>query len=788
MKRILSLLFAAVWATTLFAQSSLNINLLGHKSYGSRLLNDCWGYVDGNGGEWALVGVEDGESIVDLSDPANPQEKFFIPGPSSIWRDFKVHQNYAYVTNETSGGIRIINLSYLPDSVVWKDTLIHGIKTSHNVYIENGFVYITGANVDNGGITILDANQDPWHPSYAGSFNLAYVHDVYVRNDTAYASEIYQGGLEILDMTDKANPVSLGFKTWVNAFTHNAWLNDQGNVCFTTDELNAAYLYAWEVSDPQNIQYLGRMRSSLSDGQACPHNALVKNDFSVTSWYNDGIIIVDGSQPENLVEVGWYDTSPLQGPGIGTGCWGVYPFLPSGILLGTDVETGFYVLQPNYQRAAFLEGVVSDGTNSQPILNASISIKGTPASVLSQTPGNYATGTANSGNYEVIYAKNGYYPQALQVNLVSGQVVTQDVNLYPADSHEVTITVLDQNTGNPIPGAQVLLTCAPDKYYFTANQQGKVQAKLPGNLYSVIAGKWGYRTDETTLLLTPSDSTATISLGFGYYDDFAFDFGWKVDTGTATQGIWERGEPKGTTYFGYLVNPDEDVVNDFSDQAYVTGNQGNFGGDDDVSGGVTYLTSPVMNLANVWNPGISFYFWFANVNGANPSDSLIVEVDNGIERIRVWDTCCVWGENWQKVNIRFSDFGITATDSMTVRFSAGDYHGNHFVEAGIDKFQASYYTTVGTNPVIEAPKMASLAAWPVPGNGPVNLAWEIPGFQPGGDLQLQIVDLQGRVVEAHAVGGAKGQLQLELTHSQGLFFGVLLHNGQRTALCRLLRN
>jgi len=59
-------------------QAQLNLSLIGQLPYsGHGDVSDIWGHVDGSGNEYALVGLEDGPSIVDISDPTNPVEVFF---------------------------------------------------------------------------------------------------------------------------------------------------------------------------------------------------------------------------------------------------------------------------------------------------------------------------------------------------------------------------------------------------------------------------------------------------------------------------------------------------------------------------------------------------------------------------------------------------------------------------------------------------------------------------------------------------------------------------------------
>ena len=50
----------------LSAQSSWNMNLLGSFEYSSTQGSDIWGWVDLNGNEYALVGLRNGFSVVNL--------------------------------------------------------------------------------------------------------------------------------------------------------------------------------------------------------------------------------------------------------------------------------------------------------------------------------------------------------------------------------------------------------------------------------------------------------------------------------------------------------------------------------------------------------------------------------------------------------------------------------------------------------------------------------------------------------------------------------------------------
>ena len=76
-----------------------------------------------------------------------------------------------------------------------------------------------------------------------------------------------------------------------------------------------------------------------------PHNQLIKGDLLFTSYYYDGLQIHDISDPLNPVRKYYYDTYLGAHNNSYEGAWGVYPYLPSGKILVSDMQTGLYVLE-----------------------------------------------------------------------------------------------------------------------------------------------------------------------------------------------------------------------------------------------------------------------------------------------------------------------------------------------------------------------------------------------------------------------------------------------------------
>lgn len=236
--------FYLLIAVMLFAVTSihaqLNMNEVAHYPYPPSRgdCSDIWGYVDGMGNEYAIVGNQTGTSIVSLANPANPVEVFYSPGANSIWRDIKVWGTTAYITNETGNGLKIIDLSNLPGPITAGDVYqytgsSYPFQSAHNVFIDEvGRAYVLGANNGMGGAIILDVATNPLAPIELGRYNEYYLHDVFVRGDTLWGGAINDGFFVVVDVTNPASTVTLASQYTPNTFSHNVWLSDDGNTLF----------------------------------------------------------------------------------------------------------------------------------------------------------------------------------------------------------------------------------------------------------------------------------------------------------------------------------------------------------------------------------------------------------------------------------------------------------------------------------------------------------------------------------------------------------------------------
>jgi choice-of-anchor B domain-containing protein len=352
---ILFLLLAPYFS---WAQDYQNVELIGHWDKEGLPINirdarftEVFGFVM-NGEEYGVIGSTLGTHIIHI--PQNPTEDLteasYIPGPQQgvnvIHRDYDVWQNYLYAVGEQGQPrLQIIDLSYLPDSthmVYDSDSLI---TNAHNFRIDQttGKAYVCGSS----GIPmiILDLVQDPENPvKLLDYFDVGYVHDAFIRNDTAWLNCASQG-LWVVDFADVNAPLVLGNLTDYpdQGYNHSGWVNTNASLYAFADETEGMRMKLCDITDLSDIQVTDLFNSEGASN-AIPHNLMIIGDLVYVSHYFDGLQIFNISDPFNVERVAWYDTSV--GEDICCwGAWGVYPFLPSRKILISDRQNGFYVFR-----------------------------------------------------------------------------------------------------------------------------------------------------------------------------------------------------------------------------------------------------------------------------------------------------------------------------------------------------------------------------------------------------------------------------------------------------------
>jgi choice-of-anchor B domain-containing protein len=492
---------------------NINTTFRSKMTFPGQTLANVWGYTAG-GHEYALAGGSLGLIIVDITNPDMPQQIVQIPGPNSLWKEIKTYGHYAYVVSEGGLGIQVVDLSNLPSATLQyhyykgDGAILNQLNKIHALHIDTtkGFLYAYGGDLFSGGAKVFDLKQDPYNPVYVGNYTqLGYIHDGYVDNDTMYACHIYAGYFSVVNMADKANPELINTQTTPNSFPHNTWISEDRKTIFSTDEKNNSFLAAFDVSDPLDIKYLDQIQSNPGS-QSIVHNTQILHNYAITSWYKDGFTIVDVTRPDNLVQVGNYDTYPGATGGGFEGDWGVCPYFPSGTIVATNINaqgTGngeMFVITPNYVRACYLEGSVKDAITGVIIQNASVQILNTNLSETSNQLGKFKMGQLDSGFVNVRISKVGYQNYEGTVALNHGQVTLLNAELFPEGSLTVSGNVFKHVKHRNVEGATVWLygaqtysgvtaangtfsipNVAPGIYTVAVSDQLSGAALIPGN-------------------------------------------------------------------------------------------------------------------------------------------------------------------------------------------------------------------------------------------------------------------------------------------------------------------
>ena len=164
MKKVLFLLIPLFT----FAQT---ITLKGQLTTGNSG-TDIWEYVDEITGKvYAIVGGNDGMSIVDVTDPSSPVQIDLITSVPGF--DVKVWSHYVYCSTSGGGTGFIVDIEDPTNAQV-----VGTFPSGHNIFIDDrGYMYNSSP-----GVIIYDLNPDPTSPLFLTQVGSG-GHDVTVRGN-----------------------------------------------------------------------------------------------------------------------------------------------------------------------------------------------------------------------------------------------------------------------------------------------------------------------------------------------------------------------------------------------------------------------------------------------------------------------------------------------------------------------------------------------------------------------------------------------------------------------------
>lgn len=352
--------------------------------------NDIWGWTDPEfSRDYVVLGLRDGTAFVDVTDPNVPTFIGKLPktaaSPASLWRDVKVYDNFAMIVADASGphGVQMFDLTRLREfdgTPITFDETVHydGTHSTHNLSVneESSFAYAVGNSSGGetcGGALHMINVEDPRNPMFAGCFEppgpggrSASTHDTQCVTYHG-PDEKYQGreicfssngtAFSVGDVTDKRNPQPVALATYPNlAYTHQGWLDEEQRYFYMNDEgdeaaglVEGTRTLIWNIEDLEDPILVGEY---MTDNPATDHNLYIVGDVMYQSNYRSGLRVVDITEREAPVALGYFDTVPWgTEEGMGDvisgniGSWSNYPFFKSGIVAVSSGKEGLFILR-----------------------------------------------------------------------------------------------------------------------------------------------------------------------------------------------------------------------------------------------------------------------------------------------------------------------------------------------------------------------------------------------------------------------------------------------------------
>jgi choice-of-anchor B domain-containing protein len=781
---------------------------------GEQNYSACWSYIHSTGAEYAVIGVNGvsastgGTAIYNVTNPAAPYLVGFIPGPQSIWREFKSYRDWIYAVTEGGGtglGLQIIRMTD-PEAPVLAATYTTNFVASHTVAVDTtrGILICNGTRNASGietGVRILALNsagigaspESPveiaWWPGGALPVSSNdYVHDSVPVGNRLYASSIYPGIQRVLDFTDPAVPTAIASWTYPGGFTHNAWPDATGNWLYVTDETKGEPLKIFDIS---NLASPVLANAITSNPQAIVHNAHVKGSELYLANYTEGIRALDLSDPRHPAEFASADS--YAGPSGGySGVWAVCPFFPSGTVIASDRNSGLYIYRVVHDYGIVRAKVV-DAATGLPMSGVEVYLTTQGDSLI--TPADGIVQFAPSPGTHTVLAHPFGWSAAFAtrtVSIGSRDKVTLALTALPV----VTFagTVRSSVTGSPLDASEVSLAYTPVHQH--TGPSGAYSLSVPDDIYRLevrCAGFVPLEYDRRIGPLFPGGDFSLVPAAF--WDDLEANTGWTAGAAgdDATSGIWTRVSPlgsgprppstepqagaTGTTgpAAGRAASPldaqHEEPAAVFPNLApymdhtpgagtlcFVTGQGADSANPEqaDVDGGKTSLTTPVLNATGMTDPVIGYWRWFGSYfptavgsgnNGPEPGDYLAVLLsnDNGANWTAV-DTTRGLENHWEEQAIHVAAF-LTPTAQIKLRFVATDSSPGSWVEAAIDDLTLydAAIPPVAVPPRTSGSRLAFRAPWPNPASGAVRFLLDLPV---AAEVGVEVLDLQGRRVRA----------------------------------------
>ncbi|HEX5113026.1 MAG TPA: carboxypeptidase regulatory-like domain-containing protein, partial [Saprospiraceae bacterium] len=434
-------------------------------------------------------------------------------------------------------------------------------------------------------------------------------------------------------------------------------------------------------------------------------------------------------------------------------------------------NSGLYVFIPYYVRACYLEGTVVDSFTHAPLLNAAVTILSDEIILPTNTKpdGTFKMGKAVPGHFQVRVTKEGYFDKILDFDFVNGQLLSPVIELRSMQTFSLGGKVVRGIDHSVIPFAKVLVHSNGLEFETEADANGDfLFPSIYEGTYELEAGTWNYIYEEQVDLFQPFNMT--LEAKKGYQDDFDLDLRWTI-SGNATQGAWVRDKPETELLFNqFTCGSDGDSQNDNGPYCFSTGMSSPSGNvaQSEVSGGTTWLASPLMDFSSMIDPKISFDYWLCEFP-PNQYDGVYVWLTNGVDTFQLDelrnDTI---NGSWQsktydhlalEAPLNEYQFLVSARDTTT---------GSNFfiVKMHLDNFRVEEGASATED---EMASSDSFLFYPNPLSGS-KLYLKSKQELKGNEVNVQVVNPEGSIVLQQKLSRADLQRGIDVKLPEGIYF------------------
>ena len=314
-----------------------------------------------SGREYGIMCTSSGTAFFDVTVPSNPQQVGYISGPGSLWRDVKVYEQFAYIVSEGGSGIQVVSMANIDNGQVTLTGVVNDVGTSntHNVFIDEdaGFLYRTGGG---GNGLRMYSLANPASPQYVGAWSSRYVHDAQVVTYTSGPNAGRQIAYRCAGLNGGSGDTGSASSTSPTSRTRRSSARSTGRTAPTATRAGSArtaststWATSWTRTVPPDDDLRDQRRRSrqrflrdlVHEWQHGDHAQLLHQERPPLrgQLHERPAHLRPEREPHEPARVRLLRHVRGRTARRFNGLWSVFPYFPSGTVIGSDPESGFLV-------------------------------------------------------------------------------------------------------------------------------------------------------------------------------------------------------------------------------------------------------------------------------------------------------------------------------------------------------------------------------------------------------------------------------------------------------------